>query len=1305
MNKKLLLLVALFSAVVASAQLPFLKTKQVPRPQEEWNDKEVVQKNCLSTRVNVIPYASDDEIETLDYRKSPYYYSLNGNWKVRYSKVYTDPTDEIMQKEFSTEGWEQVKVPTSQWVVNGKPYKAHVLDNAVSIPANANATALYYKEFAAPKVWEDYHAYLQFTASSAAYVWVNGQYVGYCEDSRVQHEFEITNFLKPGMRNAVMIQSLSISDGSLLETNLDRGYLGLTGDVAIMMKPEVHIRDYRVIGDYNPQSKEFTFKLSSNIYNERKKGQIYIEAELWDPKGKEVEKIGKWVVFDKRDELRVNLERNFYGLKTWSAEDPNCYTLVLRLRDKEMNLLETVGCRFGFRRVEMEDGLLKVNGNTVTLHGTVYADYAMVDNGVNSRERIKRDLQLMKQYNINAVRTAYYSPASPYFYECCDVLGLYVICDANLQPFTSAAKVIATDNDYSRLFETRINDMVGAYKNYTSIIVWSLGNSTDNGVCMEAAYKTLNQKDKTRPVLYAGAQYSENTDIIATTKGSVDYLKQYLAKEQSRPLVLSEFGSSKGNNFGGMDEMWQLIGEKEKLQGGFFAYWNPFRYTQGGESITVSGAVDRHQNPAPYLAEIRNLYRDFHIRILNISPDGGEFSVANRSNLHTLNDYVLEYNIFSNLKSRIIDGEVRMDLNPGEDKTFRLKIPYMQLYAGEELFIRFTIKQRHATASIAKGQELGVIEFPLPMRKVARQSLPDYDRRKLSVTYRDSDGNVIAPSQPTAKKGKAKNEPAVQPTKYEITNGQCQITFDATTADITNLTFEGKEMLKVAPRLNFWRAATDNDRADKNGLKAWQNLNPDQMVREVVATNCRKIDDYTYGIDAMLRYTNSEDATLMDVKQSIVVLHTGDILIDNEMVLSEKVRILPKVGMQMGVAKKLTTTEWFGKDKESYTDRNSAAMIGVYQRPTQELFYHYDRPQESGNRSEVRWVAFHDSVVGLFVDMVDTQFNFSVYPYTDRQLATQENFDNLSAQDYWVTNIDYLQAAVGSTLGGIPIDEAHLIDGRKFHFRVHLHAYSLDENDPQDFRRISYPTVESSVLPMPEIVCSKERFDSPMSITLTCSAAKAKIHYTLDGSTPTEKSPLYTKPFVINGSTLVKARTFMENSTPSFTTTQRYIFDYITSATFDNKPNTPYNYNADKILFDGEFGNVEGLTMGWLGFSGNDLSATFTLAKAIELDKAVLRFAHVPDAWVFAPAEVLISVSSDGEAFSEPIPAMITYNPASKEMNSTQLVTLTIPIERGNVKYVKLVAKNLARIPQWHKAKGLKSWLLMDEIQLHEVVR
>lgn len=1259
-------------------------------PNNEWNDKGVYETNKTAPRTNIIPYSNEDDIELCHYDKSSYYISLNGEWHYDLKTNYHDRSADIAQKGFSFESWGTTTLPDRQWIKNGKAVQAPQLTNVLSIPSSGNTNVTYARHFDVPKDWKDYEIFLQFRAQTAYYVWINNQYVGYGENSQALAEFCISEHLKYGKTNDIVIQVLSASDGSLLEMDADKSRNGITGDIALVLKSAANIQDFSIIASLG-SGKTGDLQIDVDIANRDRKGRYYMEVEIWDPQGHEVEKMGKWVFFDKRSEVSATVDRSIPDIKPWTAETPSLYTAVIRLLDEEMTLQESVGTRFGFRSIDVTDGELKINGKPITLHGVVFAD-----DGRHSAEQLEEVLLKMKRNNINALRTAGNTPATPRLYELCDKIGLYVVCDANISPFSNHNKVIATDADYSDLFAARATDMYESLKNHVSIIAWSLGESDDNGVCMTNTYKKLKSIEKIRPILFAGAGYSENSDIIAVKNATPDYLQQYLSKQQSRPLIMLSYAGASGNSYGSIEPLWQTVRNSHGIIGGFASNWNSYPiFDQRQQRIVVhEGICDK-----PYLDELKEVYRPYSITLTSISQDAGEFSITNHNDFLSTADQRISYVIFTNLKQRIIEGDVTMQLLPGETKSFKLKFPKLMLYAGEELFIRFTVKNRPNSKHTDTKSVFSTITIPIPSKTQEKQPLPDYERRPLAIqpVY----GDTLNPNVATS---------------VVVRNDNVKAVFDMANGQLDSLYFDSLSLFASAPQLNFWRIPTDNDLVDKNAA-SWIQSRPTDLHREVVSANFRQTNESTAAIDLALRYNNSHNETVFDIQQTYTILYTGDIIVHNEIITSNTIKHLPRVGMQFYLDKQLDTIDWFGTNRETYRDRKTNANIGCYSSHYSALYNRYGRPQENGNHTNTRWCSARNNHTGIYFDILDTVFNFSVSPFADNRLLTKDSYDNISEDNYLTFNIDLFQAAIGCAQAGITTQSSDAISRHRYSFDIHIRPYNCYDNSPRDFESTIYPTSGNSTLEMPVITSDLERFDSPMTISIAMPNAEGKtpaqrkqqaahpvIHYTLDGTTPTEKSPVYTKPFTIENSTIVNARAFMDDKSPSFVASRRFNYDYVTKAEFEHKPNTPYNYKYETALYDGETGDIEDFSRNWIGFSASDFDVTFTLSKTIDLENVRVRFAHHPESWIFAPKEIAVYVSSDGEKFSPATLANIGYNPTSAEMNIPQLQTIDIEVNQPDVRFVRIVAQSIGRIPQWHKAKGLHAWLMIDEVEFTEKI-
>lgn len=1276
-----------YTMAVLMAVLPFVLLAQDDEAIEtgkytgnEWRTPEVFAQNRLPQRANIIPYDDENGIEKWDYRQSSAYLPLDEGWRVDYTTDYADRVAEIEDPSFAPSGWAAIELPDVRWVKERRQLRRPAFPRNAEPMEKGNATALYYNEFDVPKNWAEVSVILQLQPLSACYVWVNHHYVGYAEDGRSLAEFDISQHLVYGKRNSVAIQMIALSTSNLLDANRDMRHLGFSDVPALLLKGAVSVRDYALRADYSGEG-QGAFGLDINVSNRMRKGRYYAEVLLWDAQGRQVEKMGKWFFFDKRSEVTVNIERTVRNVSPWSAETPVLYTAVIRVLDEKMESVETVGTRFGFRSVEVSGSQIMVNGRAVTLRGVQYADYTTDADGIVDYDLVEEHLRSLKNHNVNAIRTTLYSPADPRFYELCDELGFYVVCDANLFPFSTQGKAIATDNAYRDIFAARVEDMYERYKNHTSIIMWSLGESSDNGVCMNAAYRRLKVLDRRRPVIFAGAGYGESTDIIGLPKATIEQVRQYLSRKQSRPLLLMGYGASEGNSLGGLQPLWQQVENNALVQGGFFCRWNDVVTVDGaGREHYAHGLLTSSGSVAPSVRQLAYIYRPFNVALRSVSIDAADFSIANRSDFATGDDLRLEYRLYTSLKPSIISGEVPNLPDAGGGKDFKLMIPKMTLYAGEELFVRFSLKRRSAA-----DEELYGEQFRLPMNTVERQPL----------TF-----DLSSPLRLAVEKSK---QDKVQ--SLTVRGDYGETTIDMLSGEIKSYKYHGRELLSSPVRLNFWRLPTDNDLAEGSVARAWQQLHPDQLQRHLTDIAYRQIDSNRVAVDMMARYASASGATLMDVRQTLLFLSTGDIVMSCDVVAGEALSSVARVGVQMQVAKALDNVRWMGADIESYADRCGGVRIAVHEAKADAMTYRYHRPQEAGSRCLTRWVSLSDASTGLMVHMLDSLVSFSVSPYDDRSLSKADSYSKAKPANAWILNVDSRMSGIGSARGGLDISEKDVISERRMHFVAHLVAYDPTEYDPTDFCRIEYPVVSSDVLEMPLIERDRDRFDGPLTISISSPDKGTSIRYTLDGSDPTITSPLYEKPFTINSTTVIKARAFRDGDAPSFPSMLRCDYAYLTSVAYDRKPNTPYNHNSALALIDGVTGDVSDLSQGWIGFSGGSCGMTFQIAQPLDIDKVSLRFAHNPEAWIFVPREVKVAFSYDGTTFTDSLTIAAPFAPDEQDRNVPLAVPFKVKAGRRQVKALRIVAQGIERIPEWHRAKGLKPWIMTDEVGVSEIMK
>lgn len=1159
----------------------------------------------MAPRANVITYDAEKSIEHLMYDNSSYIYPLDDDWQM---------------------GSYDGRVSLSQ-------------------------------SYLFPKDWKGFRIFFRMVSPAGYGLYINNKLIGVSHDCASITEFDITELLRWGKVHTLEMRYAGKDDGEDLEDfPLVNDKVESIFQASLLLKPELNIQDYLIETEYDAVSKQGSYRLEADLFNQKRKGKSYIELEIWDAKGHQVDKLGKWCFFDKRSESSQVIKSEIPNVQPWNAESPRLYTAVIRLYDENMNLQDLVGTKFGFRSLG-EKNSITVNGRKITFKGVVI-NTPIIKSEADVK-RLRSELVQMKCNNINALYVTGSNPYCEKLFELCDELGFYVVSDVVMSPASNRGNAVAADPNYSELFSDRVRSMYGQLKNHPSIVAWSIGNSLDNGVCMQGIYRTLHQLDAKRPVIYPGAQYAENTDLIALPHSTPTMLGQYISKGQSRSFIMSSYGSAEGNNFGGIVPLWQKVIDHQSIQGGFF------------EIFEWSELANK-----PYLGELKQLYRPIDVRLTATSVDAAEFLITNLSDFRSMADFHLDYVICSNLKPNIVSGDVAMALKPGESKDFKLKVPKLLLYAGEQLYIKFTLRQRGNSSAVPKNWVLYTEQIPLPSDNMPLQPYVCHEGTALQIA-KDSARQTV------------------------ISNNVVSLTFNDSLGAVTQLSFQGHQLLTRPIQLSFMRNPSPNDMRDPNGLKHWNRFLMGNVQTEVVASTCRQLDDGNVGIDVMTRYSSDRGDVLFDIRQAYLILRSGDVLISNDIIVSDQIQSLARVGMTMGLSKQLDTAQWLGRNVESYSDRNASGLIAQQQAPISSLHQRYDfTGQHQGNHAQTSWVSFFNSSYGLYADIIDALCNYSIYPFADEDLAISQDDSQLPDPSDWTFHLDYRMAGVGSSVAGIPIAPTDLVKDHKYLFTIHLRPYDCMEYAPQDFRRIVYPKVVSNIVEMPVISKNRDRFDGPMQIQIACPTKGAEIRYTLDGTVPTEKSALYTKPFTIQSSLVVKARAFKKNEAPSFVASEQFSFDYIVSCHFANKPNTPYNKNAAKALFDGEMGDINDLSHGWLGFSGRDVQVDLELGKPISIQQVKLRFAHVPEAWVFAPQRVEVAVSADGKSFTPFVEGEISYDPNAESMNSMQLQMLNIPIKEDQVRYVRIVAHPIARIPQWHRAKGLKPWIMMDEIEV-----
>ncbi len=1258
--------------------------------------------NKLYPRVNVIPYSSEEDLLKQDYKNSPYVLSLNGMWKFKWAKGnFAEKPESIFHPKYVIDNtWEDISAP-SNWELNGigtlSNGKLPFLSTPPSIAEEENITGAYYQEFEIPKDWKETSIYLYFGGVKSAFkVWINGKYVGYSQDSKTPSEFEISKFVEPGLLNKMLVMVYAYSAGSYLETQYALNLSGIEQDVFIYSKTLINIYDYKVETTLDKKFKDGNLRLQIKLENNMGssflsgKKEYYLEAEIWDEKGMMNKYYKYFTVGGKEKFIDVEFNEVIESPRKWTAETPNLYTLILRLKDKKQNELELTGCKIGFRTFEVKNGLLLVNGTAIKIKGVNRPEYEDSMGCVVSEKVMLQDIKLMKENNINAVRTINH-PSHPRFYELCDLYGLYVINEANAALYKGANRDdLARNIEWEEPTVARVRNMYERDKNHPCIIMWSLGNGSSNGICYENAYKWLKERDNITPILYKSAQLYWNSDVHSPTCPTLKNLSEYGSKTQKLPLIMAEYMPIMGNCLGGLKEYWDTIYKYPQLQGGCIGSWidqgkiqrdaSNHKYWTLGDNMSITKAYNMgglllpNRIPHPQLAEVKRAYQNMKVVPVNISE--GEFEVFNFYDFTNLKELELNYRIFSNLKQSVSEGEITVDVRPRQSAKFSIKIPKMNTYPNEDYYIIFTLRQKQTGNIIEKGTELGFEQFELKMNKPSKSVVSETDMKEVFV-----------------------KEDSAQALIY---TEDIELIFDKKNVKLTRFAFHDAEVLKSSPTLNFFRAPTDNDYEDNNGQNIWKVSGFNHLKTRINDVKIRRINKNIVRILLAFSLDNIMNEPLFNIFQTYTIYGSGDIFIENRINPTKLVQALPKIGMQMQLPSSFVNAYWYGLDNETYSDRKASGKIGAHNVPTENLYNVYLRPQESGNHVDTRWVSFAaNNNLGLFFD-ADVNFNFSVRPYDDENLAGAKSAVELQKKPYYVLNIDYAQAGIGSATCDNDLPDKYVIRNQNVSFTLHMKPFHLDEAKPEYFRMTKFEHPVNDILSTPKIVSDRKNFDSTMFISLVSDQPDVQIHYTLDGTEPTEHSTLYAKPFEIQKTTIICARAFKKDFAPSFTAKASFNFNYAKSVTYEYSPNTPYNKSIESIPFDNIRGKATNLENNWVGFSGNDFIATVELVKPLNIKSVEVGFAHIPDAWAFLPINMAVSFSEDGTNFSTPVKVSSPFNSADEKTDMPNAVDIKVDAEGKNIRFVKIEAKNLGKIPDWHSAKGLKPWIMIDEISIIE---
>ena len=534
-----------------------------------------------------------------------------------------------------------------------------------------------------------------------------------------------------------------------------------------------------------------------------------------------------------------------------------------------------------------------------------------------------------------------------------------------------------------------------------------------------------------------------------------------------------------------------------------------------------------------------------------------------------------------------------------------------------------------------------------------------------------------------------------------------QISINEKTGLITSYKFDGQEIITDYLKPCFWRAPTLNDEVDSHGSKLWRQAGLDDLYSEKVCSLAKNLEDGRLLYRQTLNLRDGYEKIQMVVNQAFLISNDGEVALSNHIEVVGDATCLPKVGMQMHLPKDFRNLQYFGKDAENYPDRNAAGTFGVYSTNALDLFEQHVVPQDNGNHSEVRWMTVESpqNPIGLFITS-SAPFNFSIYPYSDKNLTQARRINQLDEAGIMTLNVDVLQAGLGTATCGPDVAEPYLITGKVFDQEVCFRPYPVGKQAVEALYRYACPSIDSLRVATPVIKVTQNGvedyrvFNQPLEVTLSCEEATAKLYYTLDGSEPTAESKLYKKPFLIDESCELSVKAVAKGREDSYTVHRVFERHYIKTTTFVNEPEKSYSKDADIALMDGKKGAPGDYSHHWLGFCGNDMEATIELTDPLDIKVLKIGFCHEPSSWVVWPKGALVSFSTDGIQYSDWKNVEFPVYDRPDPMASLGRVEARARVNVKGVKYLKIKVLNQGTLPVWHPYAGEKAWIMVDEVKV-----
>lgn len=991
--------------------------------QPEWQDPNVNAINRAPMHTNYFAYESEQAALKGCRLASDNYMTLNGTWKFNWVENADQRPTDFYKADFNDKGWDDMQVP-GVWELNGYgdpiyvnvgyPWRSQYKNNPPYVPTVNNHVGSYRKVIEIPADWKGRQIMAHFgSVTSNMYLWVNGKFVGYSEDSKLEAEFDLTKYLRPG-KNVIAFQVFRWCDGTYLEDQDFFRYSGVGRDCYLYTRTTNHIEGIRITPDLDAQYKDGTLQIAVQM-----KGKGTVDLKLLDKAGKEV------TTAQVKGSGKQTATMNVSNPEKWTAETPNLYTLVANLQENG-KIIESIPIKVGFRKIELKNGQILVNGQAVLFKGADRHEMDPDKGYVVSKERMIQDIKRMKELNINAVRTCHY-PDNNLWYDLCDEYGIYVVAEANIESHGMGYgdETLAKNTLFAKAHLERNQRNVQRGYNHPSIIFWSLGNEAGFGPNFEACYKWIKAEDQSRAVQYEQARTNEYTDIYCPMYLPYDRCEEYCKGDIDKPLIQCEYAHAMGNSQGGFKEYWDLVRKYPKYQGGFiwdfvdqsarwftkdgkefYGYGGDFnRYDASDNNFQDNGLISPDRVPNPHAYEVGYIYQNIWVKPVDLQK--GEISIYNENFFRDLSDFYVEWQLLAN--GEVLQSGIINDLKVGPQQTVNQKLNYTldNICPCKEVLLNVAFKLKNAETLLPAGHEVAYQQLTVREYKAPENLLTE---KKIAHDYTST--------------------PVVEDNDeyYLIVKGDnFHLDFARSNGYLSLYEVNGLSILNEGAQLtpNFWRAPTDNDMGAGLQKKylAWKNPEIKLTSLEHTTENNLVVVTAKYdmpSVSAKLTLTYRID------KQGAIEV-TQSMTTDKNAQVSNMFRF----GMRTELNKQLANIQYYGRGPiENYADRNNCTNIGKYVQTVDEQFYSYIRPQETGTKTDIRWWNQTNKGGNGIQFVGKAPFSASALHYTmeslDDGLEKDQRHSELVPQtDYVNFCIDKVQMGLGcvNSWGALPLEK------------------------------------------------------------------------------------------------------------------------------------------------------------------------------------------------------------------------------------------------------------------------------------------